>query len=49
MVKKKDHLTIWEWLLEMGPLKAFLLIETIGIIVGAIVLFGVHWYTKHYH
>jgi hypothetical protein len=46
--KKDDYQTVWEWLLEMGPWKAFRMVMVIGILVGALLLWCVHWYTRKY-
>lgn len=46
MPKKRDYQNVWEWLLEMGPLKAFVLLIVIDAAVGGIVLRALKWYVE---
>jgi len=48
MPKKRDYQNVWEWLLEMGPVKAFILLIAIDAIVGCGVLWALNWYVERY-
>ena len=45
MPKKREHMNVFEWLLEMGPIKAVALIYAIAAIVLAISLWIIKWFT----
>jgi hypothetical protein len=49
MKKKNDYLTVWEWFLEMGPLKVVALIYGIAAVIMTIAMWALHWFTKNYH
>lgn len=47
MPKKQKHQSVFEWLVEMGPLKALMIFNAIATVVGAIALWLVHVLTQH--
>jgi hypothetical protein len=47
MPKKQKHQSVFEWLVEMGPLKALMLFNAIAAVIMTIALWLVHWLTQH--
>lgn len=45
MSKKRDHQNVWEWFLELGPLKVAILLNVIGIAIIAVFMWIVRWVT----
>ncbi len=47
MPRKQKRKGVFEWLVEMGPMKALMLFNAIAAVVLAITLWFVHWLTQH--
>lgn len=47
MPKKQKHMGVFEWLVEMGPLKALMIFNAIAAVVMTICLWLVHVLTTH--